>query len=292
MARHEIPAVALALVLFAVPVLADDVILVNGAKLEGNAQRVGDEVVVVTPGGELRLPASEVREIVPGRTVLDDYSERAESVEADDADALVALGDWCAEQKLDGRAKQHWQAALRVDGDHADARKRLGFLRHDGRWVTQNEYRRLRGFVLVEGEWVHRDELARREQEQQARQELAAHRAKIQKCVKGMSSMKRKPRLLAKLELQEYAESIGDLKLASFASDVADYYNRAWTQVKRSLVKMEVRATQTKLKRPIDTLSTSLGANSNNVTIQLPELSVVSVRTTVLVPADIELDDE
>jgi hypothetical protein len=46
------------------------------------------------------------------------------------------------------------------------------------------------------------------------------------------------------------------------------------------------------LKRPIPTITTSLGAFSTPVTIQLPELSVVSIKTTALIPADIELDED
>ena len=291
MARH-IVLTLVGLALMVSPALGDDIHLTNGGTLEGKARRVGDEVIVTTGSGEVRFPAKDVLKIVPGKTRMDEYEERAANVDAKDADALVALGDWCQEKRLTKQAKEHWRAALRLDGEQKDARERLGFIKYQDRWVTGDEYRRLRGFVKVHGEWVHKDELARRERQQEERRKLAAHKKKIDDCVKRMSSMKRKPRLLAKLELQEYAESIGDMKLASFASDVADYYNRAWTEVKRSLVKMEVRATHSQLKRPIDTIDTSLGAGTNPVKIQLPELAIVQVKTTVIVPADIELDDE
>jgi hypothetical protein len=50
-------------------------------------------------------------------------------------------------------------------------------------------------------------------------------------------------------------------------------------------VTMEVRAQMASLKRPIPTLTTSLGAGSSPVTIQLPEVALVSIGTTVTVPA-------
>ena len=107
-----------------------------------------------------------------------------------------------------------------------------------------------------------------------------------------MQSMKRKPRNAAKFELQKYAESIGDLRLASFASEVEEYYDASWRAVREELVKVEIRATMATLKRPIPTISTSLGASSTPVTIQLPELSIVSIKTTALIPTDIELDED
>ena len=39
---------------------ADTVHLENGSVVEGRARRVGDHVVVVTPAGEVKLPAAEV----------------------------------------------------------------------------------------------------------------------------------------------------------------------------------------------------------------------------------------
>jgi hypothetical protein len=49
----------------------------------------------------------------------------------------------------------------------------------------------------------------------------------------------------------------------------------------------EIRATMSKLKRPIQVLETSLASNigGSAVKIQLPELEVVSVRTTGIIPA-------
>ena len=46
---------------------------------------------------------------------------------------------------------------------------------------------------------------------------------------------------------------------------------------------VEVRATWSRLKRPIKTFSTSLGTGPP-VTLQLPELSIARVQTTVQIP--------
>jgi len=284
----------------ALPASADDVHLTNGGMVEGKARRVGDKVVIETPAGTVELAASEVQRIVVGKTRHDRYVERRDELAAGDdaknADAHLRLGDWCKDNDLATEARRHWRRAVEVDADHRAAHHRLGHVRHDGRWMTETEYYEARGFIRRGGAWVHKGE-AERADRQRAREKAArAHERKVQGCVHRMASKKRKARLTAKVELQEYAESLGDLGLAAFASDVAEHYNDQWRIVRARLtsgrVLTTVRATNTNLKRPTKEIQTSLGANSTPVRIQLPELSVVSVKTTVLIPADIELDED
>lgn len=275
---------------------ADEIQLANGRRLEGRAERVGDEVVVRAAGGEIRLPAREVLKITPGATKDDLYRERLAKLDAKDAAQQVALADWCRDQGLRDREREHLKAVLGIDPDHAAARARLGFVRDGDRWVTSDEYHVARGFVKVGSEWVSKDELERRTAEKTAREAAAAHVRTIQSCVSKMSSPRRKVRADGKHALQEYAERIGDPSLAEFAVQVARFYNESWRAVKAewegATATTTVRATKTELKRPIPTIETSLGANSTPVRIQLPELSVVSVRTTARIPVTIELDEE
>ncbi len=298
---------------------ADSVHLTNGGVVEGKARRVGQKVIVETPAGTLELAASEVRKIVVGRTRHDRYVERrdalaaaeaardklggADTADADNvksrsksADAHVALGDWCKSEGLATEARRHWRRAVELSPDHRAAHGRLDHVRHDGRWMTESEYYKARGFVRRKGAWVQADDVERADRERKRKLATRAHQRKIESCVRRMSSMKRKKRLLAKVELQEYAEGRGDLRLAAFASRVAEHYNDQWRQVRlqlsRGRVLTEVRATTSRLKRPIQEIQTSLGANSTPVRIQLPELAIASIKTTVLIPADIQLDED
>jgi hypothetical protein len=280
------------LVLSASAAAADEVLLESGGKLEGKVTRDGKTVVVTTPHAEVRVLAGDVKSIRLGRSVFDDYADKVKALDAKSAAAQVALGDWCKERGLGADARKHWNAALAIHPDDAGARARLGFIAYDGRWLTSDEYHRARGFVRVEGEWVPAEEARRRVAERQGRIEQARREKKVRDAVVKMSSMKRKTRAAGKLQLVEYAESIGDLKLADFATRMATYSNDHWRRVREALVTVDVRATLATLKRPIPTITTTLGAFSTPVTIQLPELSVVSVKTTALVPADIELDEE
>ncbi len=292
-------ALTAALLLLSTVAMADDVQLVNGKTIEGKARRVGDEVIVETSAGELRLPADEVREIVPGKTRADRYQERAKALPKDDAegaaDAHAALADWCKEQKLSVQARRHWKRAVEIDPDHRGAHAGLGHVRYESRWLTQTEYYEARGFVRSKGAWVHRDELARRTAIAARDKALREHVKTIRDSVTKMSSHKRKTRLVGRVALQEYAEGRGDLELAAFATRVAEHYNAAWRVQRirqRATALTEIRATHSQLKRPIPTIQTSLGANSTPVTIQLPELAIAQIKTTVRVPLNIELDED
>jgi hypothetical protein len=271
---------------------ADEVLLENGGKLVGRATRSGDDVIVKTPTGEFRVPATQVKSITPGRTVWDEYDEKLKAADQKDAKTQLELGDWCKGKGLTTEGRRHWKKAIEIDPDQADARARLGYIRYEERWLTNDEYYKARGFVKVGGEWVPEDEARRRDAAKIQKAAFEKHIKTIRNALTKLSSMKRKTRAEGKLDLQQYAESIGDTALGSFASDVAQYMNSYWRSYREALALVEVRATQATLRRPIPTLTTSLGAFTTPVTIQLPEVSVVSVKTTVLVPADIELDDE
>jgi len=52
----------------------------------------------------------------------------------------------------------------------------------------------------------------------------------------------------------------------------------------RRFLTLEVRPTVATLKRPLETFTTSLGVSGNSVTIQLPELEIARVRTSIPMP--------
>lgn len=274
---------------------ADDIVLKNGGRLEGRASRVGESVVVDTGTGEVRLAADDVATITKGPTRLDLYRERLAATKADDAAAQAALAAFCAEKGLKDLERTHLLAAVALDPDQPEARRRLGHIRYEGRWLTEDEYRRARGFVKVGDTWLTPEELRAREAGRSYAKTQQEHVRRIESAIARMASPKRKTRLAGKIDLQQYAETIGDARLGQFAADVAAHYNERWRMVvehHRATAKIEVRATMSTLKRPIPTLTTSLGAGSTPVTVQLPEMSIASVRTTAEVPLGIELDEE
>lgn len=273
---------------------ADEILLTNGNKLEGKARRENGKVVIDTGTGEVTLPADDVKQITAGPTRLDLYKEKVAKLDAKDVAAQIEMADWCREKKLPDLEKKHLKAVIAIDADHEAARTRLGYIRYDDKWLTQTEYYVARGFVKVGDEWVSQEELAARKAMAAAEKAQKEHVKAISSALAKMSSPLRAPRKEGKLALLKYAEKISDTRLAEFAMQVASYYNEAWRAVKAeyAVAKTDIRATVSNLKRPIPTITTSLGANTTPVTVQLPELSIMQIQTTAMVPMKIELDDE
>lgn len=159
---------ALALLLLAVLVgtlpLADVVVLDDGRRIEGEVVRKSaKEVVVRTATGEVSFPRAKVVEIIERKGREEEYRERLEACET--GEDFYQLGRWCREKKQRRRAGKMFERAIEVDPDHAAARAELGFVRHDGKWMSVEERDRAlaaayeaemreKGFVRYEGRWV------------------------------------------------------------------------------------------------------------------------------------------
>ena len=83
MRRIWVVVVALAWVVLATDARADTVYLTNGQSLWGReAYEEGDVVVIVRPGGDLRIPKSQVRRIEPVQSTLPPFYEPPEAAPA------------------------------------------------------------------------------------------------------------------------------------------------------------------------------------------------------------------
>ncbi len=66
---------------------------------------------------------------------LADYDARRQKATYT-AEGHWALGLWADEHGLKDQARAHFTAVIRLDPSHENARRRLGYKRHDGRWAT------------------------------------------------------------------------------------------------------------------------------------------------------------
>ncbi len=120
--------------------LADEVRLTNGRTLVGIAHDQGNRVVVETRFGDIGLPKSEVESIVPGRTAIHEYQDRLALLDAcGGATDIFALAEWAQEQGLVRYVNGLLQRTIALDPDHQDARRLLGFVRWEGRWIPSRE---------------------------------------------------------------------------------------------------------------------------------------------------------
>jgi hypothetical protein len=149
------PTVALAALLLAGAVAADEVYLKGGGRLSGRILSRTDKSIEVDVGaGRIAVPASSVLRVEEGRSPLHEYEDRAGRIAPGDVEGWVALGDWADAQGLGSQASEAYHRALAAAPDDPRANQALGNVQMNGKWVSEEESYRARGYVQYEGEWV------------------------------------------------------------------------------------------------------------------------------------------
>jgi tetratricopeptide (TPR) repeat protein len=135
-------ALASLLALFLVaPAAGDTIYLKNGGKFEGKLiKETASEVIFKTKLGTQTFKKKDVLRIEKGETAFDQYEKKRKALKPEDADGIYELGLWCEEVKLRKEARQCYRAAVKADPDHARAREKLGYVSHEGSWVTKKKY--------------------------------------------------------------------------------------------------------------------------------------------------------
>jgi hypothetical protein len=144
------------LVLFVPGLLfADEVFLKDAGSISGRVVEQNETTVKVDLGdGFIAVPASRVERIVKGRSPLDEYEERAAKLGPQDVEGWKTLARWASKQGYPGQARQACNKVLAIAPNDPDARKALGFVSLDGKWVTLEESYKAKGYVKFDGEWM------------------------------------------------------------------------------------------------------------------------------------------
>ena len=288
--------------LVALPAAADEVQLNDGRILTGRVIRQGGRTFLVDRDSRTELRNSEIKKIVPKKSLLDEYEERLAKLRFDDVEATYEFGLWLEENDWSTRAMRAFERVLEIDEDHKGARRKLGYKLYEGEWVSPDELKRKQGLVQwdMDGKWYTRHDLAQIkdsiEKNAKFRQRVQEQK-KINKRVQGMlagfATFDPKKRQKAYEKLYAYAEDLKSPQMRQFADNTKAYYDQL---VRHRCAQMksrtEVHATLTKLKKPIETFETTLGAAVGGifaaqtpVRIQLPEIAIAEVHTTVDIPA-------
>lgn len=160
---------------------ADEIVLESGSTLVGIVRAEDKDWVTIEVGaGTVSIPRAQIREIRRGPCALTDYYERAELIAASkDPDAHFELGLWAKNQGLSAVSRAQFRIVIDLDPNHAGARTALGYRFHEGRWLTDTEYRAAIGQVHFRGRWMAREErdaILERE-----RKEAEAKRAELER---------------------------------------------------------------------------------------------------------------
>jgi hypothetical protein len=289
----------LPLLIAAVSATADELHLKDGRLLTGRVLEDGDRYAVVDRDSKHVVKKSEVAEFVKKKSFMDDFDDRLAKLPADDAEAIFEFGRWLDENEWASRAKLAYAEVLDLDPDHRGARRALGYSLYEGAWVSPDELNRRKGLVEFEGRWYTKhdlEELKKQiEGDEKLRQGFAERRQvndKLNKIMRGFATLDKKQRQGAYDDLTRYAEELNSPEIRKLADDSKAWYDeRARVICASYLARTEIHATHTKLKQPIERFTTNvgaaiaLGAAQNPVTIQLPELQIAEVHTTVDIPA-------
>ena len=151
-----------ALCALATPAWADVVVLRDGRRVEGAVSRDGNELVVQGRLGAVRFPIDDVREVEESEDLWDRLRHLRLELGQGTADERYRFGVFCRENGFDDDAQEAFLSVLRLDLDHAGARAALGYVRHEGQWITVADRNRLLGLVEHRGEWMTPEERAGR----------------------------------------------------------------------------------------------------------------------------------
>lgn len=167
---------ALGCILLTAVARADVVVLKDGRQIEGTViEQTDQRVVIQTRFGINEFSAAEVERVDRKATPQEEFKSRRASAEGD-AKALYELYLWAQGNGLKGEAKRVLRDVIEIDPDHENARKLLGYVRHDGEWMTAKEKasreaaaeqkaKEGQGFVRYRGEWITPEEKEKRENE-------------------------------------------------------------------------------------------------------------------------------
>jgi tetratricopeptide (TPR) repeat protein len=159
--RKAAAAISIACMLLALSALClGDIIYLNtGGVVKGKiVEKDLDKVVVRTPYGLTTIPMDDVDEIEEGGSLKEMYQERLKQIRDDDVDAHYNLGVWLRNVGMYEEAGIEFEKVIRIDPDHMDARCELGYVRKEGKWLTEEEYRLSEGYVKYNDRWVLKEE--------------------------------------------------------------------------------------------------------------------------------------
>lgn len=163
---------AVALLLSAAGVRADDVHLHGGSSIEGRATRDGDTVVVRVESGVIRLPAESVERIDKAEASDDVAQRRRAKLAPRDIQGRLELAAYCRDHDLKATERALLEEVIALEPNHAEARRLLGFVRTEQGWV-ERRVQEQRSRDADNEAWLARQRAAERDQ---ARAELDRER--------------------------------------------------------------------------------------------------------------------
>ncbi|MHC4716809.1 MAG: hypothetical protein ACYS5V_07565 [Planctomycetota bacterium] len=114
-------------------------LLTSPRTFEGKVTEADGNVLIEMSYGTIRFPATKVESIQRMPTAAEVLEWQLSQIDRTDPDALTQAAEWARENDLSKQADELLVDVLAIDADHARARKLLGYLRADGKWLKVPE---------------------------------------------------------------------------------------------------------------------------------------------------------
>lgn len=113
---------------------ADLVVMDDGRTFSGQVTVEGEIVIVKMPYGSLSLPRSKVARIELIETPEEKLAHRLEEIDQKNEAALLKVGLWALDQGLERQGREILERVIGINGENAEARRALGYVKIDGKW--------------------------------------------------------------------------------------------------------------------------------------------------------------
>ena len=137
---------------------ADIIYLNTGGVIKGEIiEEDPDRIIVKSKFGEIPVSTDDIDFIERG-TDKEIFEKRLKKVRKDDANAYIELGGWAQSVGLKNEARRMFEKAIEIEPESYFARTELGHRKHQGKWLTEDDYNKAIGLVKYEGKWVTKED--------------------------------------------------------------------------------------------------------------------------------------
>ncbi len=306
-------AILLATLWTAPAALGDTLELTDGRTVEGmlipdKHPQLGQGFYVVSRFGPTFIAAAKIKAHHKAKPVDEQIREYVAQLKPRDTKNRIRFAGWMQDLGRTEEARELLSQILEWEPENARAHELLGHVRYKGKWMTFDAKQRAEGLEQHGGTWYTPAEwknLESAEKDKAAEAEKAAAEKRLREEVNEAVRLALSPdpavRARGKARLISLEKELNSKALRKLIAGLDEYIKTvdelraqaaaAATRLKTegAMVMGEIRATMSKLKRPIPIFKTNLaagpvGANAP-VSIMLPELEVVKVRTMMSMPA-------
>lgn len=143
-----------------------EITLLDDRVWEGVIVREDKDVVVLdTAGGEIEITRTAIKAIDRSPTRRELYQIKLDAIDRNDPDQHYLLGLWCRRQNLTKEAEYHLNYAIGLDPEHEGARRALGQVKYEGKWMAEAQAKEAQGLRFYNGRWMTKEAAAQAEAE-------------------------------------------------------------------------------------------------------------------------------